>query len=143
MISFLVKHLRLVLLILFVAACFFIWDYVSELRSRFPNLDTKRSRIGIASWYSESDKRINERTASGEPFSEKAMTCASWDYPFGEKLLIINPLNGEWVVCRVNDRGPNRRLHRAIDLTKATFRKISSLKWGLIHVFIIPTAKRT
>lgn len=143
MLSFLIKHLRLILWILFVMIVLSIWDYVSELHSRFPNVDVHRSQIGTASWYSESDKNINERTANNEPFDEKAMTCATWDYAFGEKLLIINPMNGKWVVCRVNDRGPNTRLRRAIDLTKEAFRKIANPRRGLIHVFIMPTAKRS
>ena len=141
--SYVRKHLKLIFGIFFAVIVFSILSYVSELRSKFPDVDIHRSRIGMASWYSESDKNINRRTANNEPFNENAMTCASWQYPFGEKLLIINPMNGKWVVCRVNDRGPNTRLRRAIDLTKGVFRKITNLKQGLIPVFIMPTEKKT
>ena len=118
-----------------------VWSYVDDLQTQFPDLDFSRSRIGVASWYSRTDKGINERTANNELFSDKAMTCASWDYPYGEKLLVINTLNGEWVVCRVNDRGPALRLRRKIDLTRSAFKKISNLKRGLIYVTVIPTSK--
>lgn len=142
MFLFLLKNLRWVFAVFFVLIALSLWAYISDLHSRFPDVDMKRSRIGTVSWYSESDLWINERTASGEHFDETAMTCASWDHPFGEKLLIINAMNGKWVVCRVNDRGPNHRLRRAIDLTKGAFSKIANPKRGLIHAFIIPTQKK-
>lgn len=123
-----------------LVAGFAVWSYVDDLHSRFPDMDFSEARIGIASWYSETDSHINERTASGEKFNDKIIACASWDYPFGEKLLVINALNGKWVVCRVNDRGPGKRLRRKIDLTKAAFKKIADQKTGLIPVMIIRTA---
>ena len=118
-----------------------VWSYVDDLRTQLPGLDFSRSRIGIASWYSRNDKGIHQRTANNEIFDDQAMTCASWDHPFGEKLLVINSLNGKWVVCRVNDRGPATRLRRTIDLTQGVFRKISNAKHGLIYVTVIPTVK--
>ena len=76
-------------------------------------------------------------------FDDQALTCASWDYDFGEKLLVINALNGKGVVCRVNDRGPGKRLRRKIDLTKAAFKKIANPKRGLIPVTIFPVRKQS
>jgi rare lipoprotein A (peptidoglycan hydrolase) len=115
--------------------------YTNNLRARFPNIDWSRAHIGIASWYSEKDKFINKRTANNEKFDDDAMTCASWYYPFHEKLLVINVINGKWTVCRVNDRGPAKRLKREIDLTHAVFRQISKSKIGLIPVTVIPIEK--
>ncbi len=115
--------------------------YTNNLRARFPNMDWSRAHFGIASWYSEKDKFINKRTANNEKFDDDAMTCASWHYPFQEKLLVINAFNGHWTVCRVNDRGPAKRLHREIDLTHAVFREISKSKTGLIPVTVIPIEK--
>ncbi|MBU9889946.1 MAG: septal ring lytic transglycosylase RlpA family protein [Candidatus Omnitrophica bacterium] len=117
-----------------------VWAYVADLRSRFPELDLSRSRLGIASWYSRTDPNINEFTASGERFNDRDDTCATWDFPFGERLLVINTLSGKWVVCRVNDRGPNKRLRREIDLTKAAFKKIANTDRGLTVVAVIPVA---
>jgi len=118
------------------------WHYTMNLQARFPNMDRSRMHFGVASWYSEKDKFINKHTANNEVFDDAAMTCASWHYPFHEKLLVINALNLKWVVCRVNDRGPAKRLNREIDLTHAAFRKISSSKKGLTFVTVIPIEKR-
>lgn len=115
-----------------------VWVLVHDLKTRFPNLDFSLSRFGVASWYSETDKHINEKTANGEVFDDNAMTCASWYHDFGERLLVINFLNGKWVVCRVNDRGPNKRLNREIDLTKAAFKRISNPRRGLVYVTVTP-----
>ena len=136
------KNINLVLFFAVVVAVFLFWNYAHGLSIRFPELDFSRWKFGVASWYSEKDRHINEYTASGEKFSDQAITCASWNYHFGEKLLVINVLGGSYVVCRVNDRGPGKRLHRDIDLTKAAFKKISRVEKGLIYVVIIPTAKK-
>ena len=120
----------------------FVWDRVQDLQHRFPDMDFKRIRFGIASWYSETDRYINEKTASGESFDDEKITCASWNHAFGEKLLVINLFNWKWTVCRVNDRGPNKRLHREIDLSKAAFKEIANPRRGLILAVIIPTVKK-
>ena len=93
-----------------------------------------RSSYGTASWYSETDPFINLRAANGEIFDDSRMACASWHYPFGTMLKVTNLANGKSVVVRVNDRGPAKRLHRLIDLTKAAFRKIGNTRNGLIKV---------
>lgn len=95
---------------------------------------------GVASWYSETDPGINRHTANGEVFEDTALTCASWNFPFGTYLQVTNSANGKSVICRVNDRGPAKRLHRLIDLTKAAFRKIADAKRGLIRVSVTPVA---
>ncbi len=119
-----------------------VWILRRDLKVRFPNLDYSLTKFGIASWYSEKDDHINLLTANGEKFNDEAMTCASWDYPFHQKLLVINPMNGRWVVCRVNDRGPNKRLNRKIDLTYSAFKKIANPKRGLTYVAVVPTSTR-
>jgi len=136
------KNIRLVLLGVLVIVGIFISDYVFDLRTRFPDMDLSRARAGIASWYSQTDKYINEQTASGELFDDEKITCASWNHAFGERLLVINLLNLRWTVCRVNDRGPNKRLRREIDLSKAAFRKIANPRRGLTLTLIIPTEKQ-
>lgn len=103
-------------------------------------LDRWMTLRGTASWYSESDRGINERTASGERFDDSKKTCASWDYPFGTYLQVTNQDNGRTVICRVNDRGPSPQLDRALDLTKSAFEKISDTGTGLIEVSVKPLA---
>lgn len=137
-----IKFLGPLLFIVCLFAGVLIWAYAADLRSRFPEMDFSRSRLGVASWYSRTDRNINEYTASGEKFDDRDNTCASWDFPFGERLLVINTFNGKWVVCRVNDRGPNKRLRREIDLTKAAFKKIADTDRGLTVVAVLPVHKK-
>ena len=98
-----------------------------------PNLSGVQA-TGIASWYSESDPGINLHTANGETFDDSQRTCASWNFPFGTLLRVTHLENGKSVVCRVNDRGPAKRLGRVVDLTKSAFREVAPLKSGLIRV---------
>lgn len=96
---------------------------------------------GTASWYSETDPGINLHTANGEIFDDTQLTCASWHFPFGTYLKVINEGNGKSVVCRVNDRGPAKRLNRVIDLTKGAFSRIAPVRRGLIRVSVTPLGK--
>jgi rare lipoprotein A len=94
--------------------------------------------LGTASWYGRSSPRIKKRTASTEIFDDKRMTCASWKFPLKTRLKITNLDNGKSVICVVNDRGPAKRLGRAIDLTRAAFKKISDPRKGLVTVSVMP-----
>lgn len=109
----------------------FYFQYEAPISFSFP-------AHGYASWYSRSDPGVNHRTANNETFNDQAMTCAMWGVPFDTMLGVTNKSNGKYVVVRVNDRGPHRRFvkdqDRVIDLTKAAFVQISSVKNGLIPV---------
>ena len=87
---------------------------------------------GIASWYGEELR--GHLTANGELFNPDKLTAASWHYPFNTRLKVTNTLNGRSVQIRVNDRGPNKRLKREIDLPHSAFKQISDPKVGLIQV---------
>lgn len=97
------------------------------------NVYAKPPTHGIASWYGA--ECAGRRTASGEIFSPEGFTCASWHYPF-QSILRVSTIRGKSVVVRVNDRGPNRRLHRIIDLSEASFAALADTKRGLIPVTI-------
>lgn len=88
---------------------------------------------GIASWYTDA------QTASGErlrPWAKAGVyQCASPDEPMGVVLRVCH--GASCIVCRVVDRGPNRRLKRTLDLTPVAFRELAgSLNRGLIPVTI-------
>lgn len=82
---------------------------------------------GVASYYA--DKFNGRRTASGEAFSNSALTAAHRSLPFGTRLRVTNPANGKSVVVRVNDRGP---FHggRLIDLSKSAASQLGIVQRG-------------
>ncbi len=121
-----------------VIAAYFM---IHSLKTRFPRVNFAKAHLGRASWYSKTDKGVTKLTANGETFNDRAMTCASWNYPFNTHVLVINPLNGKWVVCRVNDRGPAKRLHLQLDLTKAAYKKIANPKSGRVHIAYLAVRK--
>ena len=72
-------------------------------------------------------------------YDVSGMTCASWDYPLGTRLLVREIHNGLTVTVTVNDRGPARRLARAgrrIDLSRDAFAVIDGLELGIAEVTI-------
>lgn len=76
-------------------------------------------------------------TASGERFDENDLTCAMRRRDWGTMIKVTNLANGKSVIVRLNDFGPNKKLHdqgRIIDLSKGAFEKIASLKQGVINV---------
>ncbi len=92
---------------------------------------------GQASWYSRTDPGIQRTTANNEIFDDQMLTCAIWGVEFGTLLQVTNLDNGQFVIVRVNDRGPHRRFveqGRVIDLTKAAFKEISPAHKGLVSV---------
>ena len=98
-------------------------------------LPTKAANYGIASWYGGGEK-LNIFTANGEVFNPKNLTCASWDYPFNSLIKVTNITSGKAIIARVNDRGPNKRLGRSIDLSRQAFSQIADPKCGLLLVEI-------
>lgn len=82
---------------------------------------------GVASYYA--DKFNGRRTASGETFSNGALTAAHRSLPFGSKVRVTNPANGKSVVVRINDRGP---FHggRVIDLSKSAASSLGLVQRG-------------
>lgn len=82
---------------------------------------------GIASYYG---RRFHGRpTASGEAFDMNALTAAHRTLPFGSRVRVTNPRNGQSVVVRINDRGPFVR-GRQIDLSRAAAEKIGIVRSG-------------
>ena len=90
-----------------------------------------------ASWHSKSAPGVGSKTANGEKFDDKKLTCATKHDKFGTRLKVTNVKNGKSVICRVNDRGPHKRLKkRRVDLTQAAFKQISDSKHGLAQVSV-------
>ncbi len=59
---------------------------------------------GLASWYGPGFH--GRKTASGERYDQRDLTCAHRKLPFGTKLKVTNLRNGQELILTVNDRGP-------------------------------------
>lgn len=86
---------------------------------------------GTASWYG---RRFHGRkTANGERFNKRAMTCAHRTLPFGTRVRVTNVATGEQVTVRVNDRGPYVR-NRIIDLSDAAAKSIGMVGCARVKI---------
>lgn len=95
----------------------------------------------IASWYAKGfDGKL---TASGYVYDSRQLTCASNTYPFGTVLKVTNIENKKSVIVVVTDTGSfTKKYGREIDLSKAAFARIASLKQGVIKVKIKVLSKK-
>ena len=83
---------------------------------------------GLASFYGNESGR---KTASGQRFSQSAMTCAHRSLPFGTKLRVTH--GDRSVIVTVNDRGPFVR-GRVLDLSTGAARAIGLTAAGVGRV---------
>jgi len=84
-----------------------------------------------ASWYGMESAGI---TANGERFDGSGLTAAMWEWegkPIPFNSLVKVTLGPKNVIVRINDRGPNKRLGRAIDLSREAFAQICDPAAGL------------
>ncbi len=91
-----------------------------------------------ATWYG--NEFANWGTASGEVFDPAKMTAAHRKLPFGTKLQVTNPANGQSIEVVINDRGPYST-GIELDLSRAAFEAIASLGAGVIPVQFRETPK--
>ncbi len=95
--------------------------------------EKERFIIGTATWYSNCFN--GRRTANGEIFSQKKMTCATNKFKIGTWLRVENIATKKFVVVRVNDRmAPHPR--KIIDLTRAAAVEIGIIGKGFARVRI-------
>ena len=72
-------------------------------------------------------------TASGEAFDAAAHTAAHQTLPFGSLVRVTNDATGEWVLVRINDRGPYYG-GRCLDLSVGAFASIADPAAGVADV---------
>jgi rare lipoprotein A len=72
----------------------------------------------VATFYSS-----GRRTASGQAFDASAYTAAHRTLPFGSRVTVTNPQNGNSVTVVINDRGPFTR-GVTLDLSRGAARAI-------------------
>lgn len=94
------------------------------------------SYIGTASWYGQQHQ--GRKMANGQKFDRRKLTAASWYFPLGTSIRVVNVKNGQSVVVTITDRGPNLRLHRILDLSEAAATDLGYVGQGLTPVFLSP-----
>ena len=120
-------------LFLFVTTLMLLTQVASYSQGRVNYRHAKRVNVavGFASFYA--DKFEGRKTASGERFSQKKMTCAHNTYPMGTRVRVTNLSNQRSVIVKVNDRLHHRNA-RLVDLSKSAARKIGLSKRGVTKV---------
>lgn len=91
----------------------------------------KPYQIGTASWYGKQFE--GKPTATGEPYDMHEFTAAHMTLPLGTWVKVTNLRNGNWVVVRINDRGPVVP-GRIIDLSYGAARMLNFKARGLTRV---------
>ena len=97
---------------------------------------------GMASWYGMETRRQKggHMTANGEAFNPKALTAAHKYLPLPTNVKVTNLENGQYIIVRVNDRGPfpsSNNPHsgkRIIDLSWGAAKRLGYVKKGLARV---------
>ncbi len=90
---------------------------------------------GTSSWYGKREQ--GKRTANGERFDRRKMTCASRTYALGTLLMVRYPEKGTFVMVRVNDRGPFVA-GRSLDLSEKAADILGLKSNGIGIVDIVP-----
>jgi rare lipoprotein A len=90
---------------------------------------------GLASFYGR--PHHGKRTASGERFDMRALTCAHRTLPFGTHVRVTDLETGRSVLVRVNDRGPFTE-GRIVDLSLAAARELGIVERGVARVRLEP-----
>ena len=94
--------------------------------------------VGTASWYGKQHQ--GRKMANGQRFDRHKLTAASWYFPLGTSIRVVNLENGQSVLVTITDRGPNLRLHRILDLSEAAAERLDYIGHGLTSIFLYPMA---
>ena len=108
----------------------------TKVQSKAKPKQFKTRYIGTASWYGAQHQ--GRKMANGQRFDRHKLTAASWYFPLGTKIRVVNVKNGESVVVTITDRGPNLRLHRILDLSQAAADRLGFVGQGLTRIFLYP-----
>jgi rare lipoprotein A len=100
---------------------------------------SKNKLKGTASFYS--NKFEGRKTANGEIFSQKKMTCACNVLPLGTWIKVTNTKNNKSVTVKVNDR-LHPRMSRIVDLTRAAAVQLNFIDAGLANVTVQVLGKK-
>ncbi|HEX3378137.1 MAG TPA: septal ring lytic transglycosylase RlpA family protein [Candidatus Acidoferrales bacterium] len=127
----------------FVIVASLLWITPMSAVSQRPKVQAKAKKmkvqyIGLASWYGPQHQ--GRKMANGQRFDRHKYTAASWYFPLGTVIRVVNLKNGESVEVTITDRGPNLRLHRILDLSEAAADLLGYVDDGLTSVFLYPVS---
>ena len=110
----------------------------APIKAKVPNSvkSLKLNYVGTASWYGK--RHQGRKMANGKRFDRNKLTAASWYFPLGTTIRVVNVKNGESVVVTITDRGPGQHLHRLIDLSEAAAERLDYVAQGLTPVCLYP-----
>lgn len=94
---------------------------------------------GLASWYG--GKFQGRKTANGEIFNTYKLTAAHKTFAFNSYIKVVNTRNSQWVIVRINDRGPFIK-GRIIDLSKVGAEAIDMISHGVAPVKLYKSTKK-
>jgi rare lipoprotein A len=104
----------------------------AALGTQFEATRALSSLDGEASYYS--DRLAGHKTASGERYRPNALTAAHRSLPLGTVLRVTRSDGARTVYVRINDRGPYGSSRRILDLSRAAFERLGSLRAGVLEV---------
>jgi rare lipoprotein A len=96
----------------------------------------KGGYLGTASWYG--GQHQGRKMANGQRFDRRKLTAASWYFPLGTTVRVVDIESGKSVIVKITDRGPNLRLNRVLDLSEAAAARLDYIHDGLTRVFVYP-----
>lgn len=71
-------------------------------------LDTCVPLTGRATIWMDGEHLLPTQGCFGDPVDGQTLSIATWGFPCGESVKVVNPKNNKSVVLRVTDRGPDR-----------------------------------
>ncbi|MBI6548375.1 endolytic peptidoglycan transglycosylase RlpA [Xenorhabdus lircayensis] len=81
------------------------------------------TQTGYASWFGEESN--GKLTAIGERASPYALTAAHPTLPIPSYVRVTNLSNGRMMIVRINDRGPDNKPGKIIELSRATAERLN------------------
>jgi rare lipoprotein A len=124
-------HFFCVIVVVFFIAPFSAAAQGHPINDKPKTKKTTRILYGQASFYS--NKFNGRRTANGETFDQKKLTCACNVLPLGTWIKVTNLKNGKTVIVKVNDR-IHPKMKRIVDLSRAAAQKLGYISNGLTRV---------
>ena len=124
-------HIFCVVIAMFFIAPFSVKAQSHPVKDIVKTKKATRVLYGQASFYA--NKFNGRRTANGEIFDQKKLTCACNVLPLGTWIKVTNLRNSRSVIVKVNDR-IHPKMKRIVDLSRAAAQKLGYVSNGLTRV---------